>query len=230
MSTLSKIFWFTLGRGGVPVPEFLVVSRDGFAEVGVRTIKWFGKRGVENTFLSTGRGVLLSADFQRVGHLRHSFAGDRNERAGAVSHQNADGNDLFVDINFRIDRPQKAPYILQFVAKTDAELREKVFKTVARSRTRDFLARFRRTSSPGRRIGTRLLSSPKADCRRSSMVNGLILERISIMDYRFDPDYLRVITEKKVAEAKTLEVRAQMEAQREANKGFLTNPKGRSKR
>ena len=41
------------------------------------------------------------------------------------------------------------------------------------------------------------------------------------MDYRFDPDYLKVITEKKIAEAKTLEVKAQMEAQREANKRML---------
>jgi len=51
-----------------------------------------------------------------------------------------DGNDLFVDVTFsyRIE-PTNAPFILQYVAKSDVELREKVFKTVARSRTRDFL-------------------------------------------------------------------------------------------
>ena len=49
------------------------------------------------------------------------------------------------------------------------------------------------------------------------------------MDYRFDPDYLKVITEKKVAEAKTLEVRAQMEAQREANKRMLNESEGQVK-
>jgi hypothetical protein len=49
------------------------------------------------------------------------------------------------------------------------------------------------------------------------------------MDYRFDPDYLKVITEKKIAEAKTLEVRSQMEAQREANKRMLNESEGQVK-
>jgi hypothetical protein len=49
---------------------------------------------------------------------------------------------------------------------------------------------------------------------------------VAVMDYRFDPDYLKVITEKKVAEAKTLEVRAQMEAQREQNKRMLNESEG----
>jgi regulator of protease activity HflC (stomatin/prohibitin superfamily) len=58
---------------------------------------------------------------------------------------------------------------------------------------------------------------------------GIILERVAVMDYRFDPDYLKVITEKKVAEAKALEVRAQMEAQREANKRLLNESEGQVK-
>jgi regulator of protease activity HflC (stomatin/prohibitin superfamily) len=58
---------------------------------------------------------------------------------------------------------------------------------------------------------------------------GIILERVAVMDYRFDPDYLKVITEKKVAEAKTLEVRAQIEAQREANKRMLNEADGQVK-
>src|SRR5258708_40182430 len=51
-----------------------------------------------------------------------------------------DGNDLFVDMTFsyRIE-PTNAPFILQYVARNNLELREKVFKTVTRSRTRDFL-------------------------------------------------------------------------------------------
>src|SRR5258705_9579365 len=49
------------------------------------------------------------------------------------------------------------------------------------------------------------------------------------MDYRFEPDYLKVITEKNVAEAKTLEIRAQIEAQREANKRMLNEAEGQVK-
>jgi regulator of protease activity HflC (stomatin/prohibitin superfamily) len=58
---------------------------------------------------------------------------------------------------------------------------------------------------------------------------GIILERVAVMDYRFDPDYLKVITEKKIAEAKTLEIKAQMEAQREANKRLLNESEGQVK-
>jgi len=58
---------------------------------------------------------------------------------------------------------------------------------------------------------------------------GIILDRIGVMDYRFDPDYLKVITEKKIAEAKTLEVRAQMEAQREGNKRLINESEGQVK-
>jgi len=55
------------------------------------------------------------------------------------------------------------------------------------------------------------------------------VERVAVMDYRFDPDYLKVITEKKIAEAKTLEVRAQIEAQREGNKRLLNESEGQVK-
>ncbi len=49
--------------------------------------------------------------------------------------------------SYRID-PQKTPYICQYVGKSDLELREKVFKPVARSRTRPLLE-----YSVGRRSG-----------------------------------------------------------------------------
>jgi regulator of protease activity HflC (stomatin/prohibitin superfamily) len=141
-----------------------------------------------------------------------------------------DGNDLFVDVTFsyRID-PRKAPYIRQYVARNDLEVREKIFKTVARSRTRDFLGALSTdefTHTEGR---NKAVEQAKEGLQKIYDDYGIILERVAVMDYRFDPDYLKVITEKKIAEAKTLEVRAQMEAQREGNKRMLNESEGQVK-
>jgi regulator of protease activity HflC (stomatin/prohibitin superfamily) len=141
-----------------------------------------------------------------------------------------DGNDLFVDVTFsyRID-PQKAPYIRQFVAKSDLELREKVFKTVTRSRTRDFLGALSTDEFTHTEARNKAVDQAQAGLQAILSNYGIILERVAVMDYRFDPDYLKVITDKKIAEAKTLEVRAEMEAQREANKRMLNESEGQVK-
>jgi len=149
---------------------------------------------------------------------------------GQLTFKTRDGNDLFVDMTFsyRID-PQKAPFIRQYVAKSDLELREKVFKTVARSRTRDFLGALSTDEFTRTEERNRVVEFARAGLQTILEEYGIILERVAVMDYRFDPDYAKVITEKKIAEAKTLEVRAQMEAQREANKRMLNESEGQVK-
>ncbi len=130
--------------------------------------------------------------------------------------------------SYHID-PQKAPYIRQHVAKSDVELREKVFKTVARSRTRDFLGGLSTDEFTHTEDRNKAVELAKTGLQEIFDSYGIVLERVAVMDYRFDPDYLKVITEKKVAEAKTLEVRAQLEAQREANKRLLNESEGQVK-
>lgn len=133
-----------------------------------------------------------------------------------------------VTFSYHID-PQKAPDIRQYVAKNDLELREKVFKTVARSRTRDFLGALSTDQFTHTEERNKAVDLAKTGLQAIYSGYGIVLERVAVMDYRFDPDYLKVITEKKVAEAKTLEVRAQMEAQREANKRMYNESEGQVK-
>src|SRR5262249_30739122 len=129
-----------------------------------------------------------------------------------------DGNDLFVDVMFsyHIDPPQ-APHIRQYVARNDVDLREKVFKTVVRSRTRDFLGALSTDEFTHTEARNHAVDLAQEGLQEILAPYGIVLERVAVMDYRFDPEYLKVITEKKVAEAKALEIRAQMAAQREAN-------------
>src|SRR6516165_6014457 len=140
MKTLARVFWV-----GVALLLFLFFSFASYhatdsTEVGVRTIKWLGRKGVENTVYQPGAAYFFMPIFNDWDTFDTRLQVVEMKGPTQMPFKTRDGNDLFVDMTFsyRID-PQKAPYIRQYVARNDLELREKVFKTVARSRTRDFL-------------------------------------------------------------------------------------------
>lgn len=196
-------------------------------EVGVRTVKWLGKRGVEPRVYQPGAAYFFLPIFNDWDTFDTRLQVVELKEDAQLTLKTRDGNDLYVDVvfSYRLD-PAKAPYIRQFVAKNDLELREKVFKTVARSRTRDFLGMLSTDEFTHTEARNTAVDQAKIGLQEIYQQYGLILERVAIMDYRFDPDYLKVITDKKVAEAKTSEVRSQIEAQKEANKKMLNESEG----
>ncbi len=230
MNRLSRILLTCIGLLVILFLSFASYHATDSTEVGVRTVKWLGKKGVEQKVYQPGAAYFFLPIFNDWDTFDTRLQVVEMKGPGQLTLKTKDGNDLFVDVTFsyRID-PLQAPYIRQYVAKNDLELREKVFKTVARSRTRDFLGalstdEFTRTEDRNKAV---ILA--QAGLQNIYTNYGIILERVAVMDYRFDPDYLKVITEKKVAEAKTLEVRAQIEAQREANKRMLNESEGQVK-
>jgi regulator of protease activity HflC (stomatin/prohibitin superfamily) len=227
MRILAKIFWIS-----VAVLVFLFFSFASYhstdsTEVGVRTVKWLGKRGVENQVYQPGAAYFFPPIINEWDTFDTRLQVVEMKGPSQLVIKTRDGNDLFVDVTFsyRID-PQRAPYIRQYVAQSDAELREKAFLTVARSRTRDFLSALSTDEFTHTEDRNKAVEEAKKGLQTIYNEYGIILERVAVMDYRFDPDYLKVITEKKVAEAKTLEIRAQIEAQREANKRMLNESEG----
>ncbi|SRR6266702_7327994 len=230
MKTLAKIFWI-----GVTVLVFLFFSFASYhstdsTEVGVRTVKWFGRRGVQNQVYQPGAAYFFPPIINEWDTFDTRLQVVEMKGPGQLVIKTRDGNDLFVDVTFsyRIN-PERTPYIRQFVAKSDIELREKIFKTVARSRTRDFLGALSTDEFTHTEDRNKAVEQAKVGLQGIYDEYGITIERIAVMDYRFDPDYLKVITEKKVAEAKTLEIRAQIEAQREANKRMLNESEGQVK-
>src|SRR5215475_15570110 len=215
MKTFSKIFWICAAVLALIFLSSASYHATDSTEVGVRTIKFFGKRGVENTIYQPGSAYFFMPIFNEWDTFDTRLQVVEMKGPAQLILKTRDGNDLFVDVSFsyRIE-PTNAPFILQYVAKNDLELREKVFKTVARSRTRDFLGVLSTDEFTHTEDSNKAVELAKAGLQEIFTGYGIILERVAVMDYRFDPDYLKVITEKKVAEAKTLEVRAQMEAQR----------------
>src|SRR6266478_5001233 len=230
MSTAAKILWIAITCLVILFLSLSSYHATDSTEVGVRTIKWLGRRGVENKVYQPGSAYFFLPVLNAWDTFDTRLQVVEMKGPTQLILKTRDGNDLFVDVTFsyRID-PQKAPYIRQHVAKTDVELREKVFKTVARSRTRDFLGVLSTDEFTHTEDRNKAVELAKTGLQEIYTGYGIILERVAVMDYRFDPDYLKVITEKKVAEAKTLEIRAQMEAQREANKRMLNESEGQVK-
>ena len=230
MSIVGKILWT-----GVAILIILLFSLSSYhstdsTEVGVRTVKWLGKKGVENRVYQPGAAYFFLPVFNDWDTFDTRLQVVEMKGPSQLILKTRDGNDLFVDVTFsyHID-PQKTPFIRQFVAKSDLELREKVFKTVARSRTRDFLGALSTDEFTHTEDRNKAVELARLGLQGIFDNYGIVLERVAVMDYRFDPDYLKVITDKKVAEAKTLEVRAQIEAQREANKRMLNESEGQVK-
>jgi len=230
MKSLSKILWLGLGLLAFLFLSFASYHATDSTEVGVRTVKWLGRKGVENQVYQPGAAYFFLPIFNAWDTFDTRLQVVEMKGPGQLTFKTKDGNDLFVDVTFsyRID-PQKTPMIRQFVARSDLELREKIFKTVARSRTRDFLGALSTDEFTRTEERNKAVELAKTGLQKILDEYGIILERVAIMDYRFDPDYLKVITDKKIAEAKTLEIRAQMEAQREANKRMLNEADGQVK-
>jgi regulator of protease activity HflC (stomatin/prohibitin superfamily) len=231
MTTLGKLFWLGLIAATLLFLSFAGYHATDSTEVGVRTIKWLGKKGVENQVYQPGAAYFfLPIINDWTTYDTRLQIVEMKGPSSQLVFKTRDGNDLFVDVTFsyRID-PKKTPYIRQYVARSDIELREKVFNTVARSRTRDFLGSLSTDEFTRTEDRNKAVDLAKVGLQTIFDDYGIILERVAIMDYRFDPDYLKVITDKKIAEAKTLEVRAQMEAQREANKRMFNETEGQVK-
>ncbi len=230
MRTLARIFWVGVAFLLLLFFSFASYHATDSTEVGVRTVKWLGHKGVENKVYQPGAAYFFLPILNDWDTFDTRLQVVEMKGAAQMPFKTRDGNDLFVDMTFsyRID-PQKTPYIRQYVAKSDIELREKVFKTVARSRTRDFLGALSTEEFTRTEDRNKAVELAKTGLQGIFDNYGIILERVAVMDYRFDPDYLKVITEKKIAEAKTLEIRAQVEAQREANKRLLNESEGQVK-
>jgi regulator of protease activity HflC (stomatin/prohibitin superfamily) len=118
-------------------------------EVGVRTVKFaiWGVKGVEDRAYAPGSTYFFlpfindwhtfDTKLQNLEMTYVQSRGDRRTRDDLLF-KTIDGNDISLDviIAYRID-PQQAPNILQFVANNNDLLREKIVRTIARSKPRD---------------------------------------------------------------------------------------------
>jgi regulator of protease activity HflC (stomatin/prohibitin superfamily) len=214
------------------------VFSTGTTEVGVRTIKWslFGKSGVENKVYQPGATYFFLPIINewetfdaRLQIVEMTASVPKGDRPGGddIPFKTKDGNDIRIDVIFtyRVD-PLRAPYIRQFVAKDMVELKEKVFRTVARSKPRDYLGEYSTEEFYHAENRNKAAENAKQGLQSILSEYGIIVENVALMDYRFNADYQMIITNKKIADTKTKTLISEKDSTLEMNKKLLQDALG----
>ena len=210
----------------------------GETEVGVRTRKmaFIGSKGVEDRIYAPGATYfflpfindwhVFDTKLQNLEMTYSQVRGDRKSRDDLVL-KTIDGNDISLDviIAYRID-PNKAPHILQYVARDDATLRDKIVRTVARSKPRDIFGELKTEAFYV--ADAREAQSGKAREALQEILGpmGIIVEKVLTNDYRFNPEYQKAIEDKKVADQQVEKNKSAQHAAREEYKRKLEEAKG----
>jgi regulator of protease activity HflC (stomatin/prohibitin superfamily) len=210
----------------------------GTTEVGVRTVKWslFGKSGVENKVYQPGATYFFLPVFNewetfdarlQIVEMTASTGKGESHSADDIPFKTRDGNDIRIDVIFtyRVD-PQRAPFIRQFVAKDMVELKEKVFRTVARSKPRDYLGEYSTEEFYHAENRNKAAENAKVGLQAILGEYGIIVENVALMDYRFNADYQMIITNKKIADTKTKTLISERDSAVEMNKKLLQDAAG----
>ncbi len=203
----------------------------GETEVGVRTRKvaFVGAKGVEDRAYAPGATYFFLPFINdwhvfdtKLQNLEMTFSqvrGDRKSRDDLVL-KTIDGNDISLDviIAYRIDA-NMAPHILQYVARDDATLRDKIVRTVARSKPRDIFGELKTEAFYV--ADAREAQSGKARKALQEILGpmGIVVEKVLTNDYRFNPAYQKVEKNKSAQHAATEEYKRKLEEARgEVNK------------
>ena len=145
-----------------------------------------------------------------------------------VSTYPADGDtgiSLDVIIAYRID-PNKAPMIVQNVAVNDVELREKIVRTIGRSKPRDIFGELKTEEFYVAEKREAQAQKAKEILQQIFSPMGIIIERVLTKDYRFNPAYQKAIEDKKIADQKMEKNRSAQHAALEEYKRKTEEAKG----
>jgi regulator of protease activity HflC (stomatin/prohibitin superfamily) len=202
-TAILMLFLFTLS-GCVP-------HTTGETEVGVRTRKLalFGAQGVEEKSYAPGSTYFFmpfvndwhtfDTKLQNLEMTYQPSRGDREARDDLLF-KTVDGNDISLDviIAYRID-PDRAYHILQYVAETDLILRDKVIRTIARSKPRDIFGELK--TEEFYVAESREMQSQRAREILQKILHplGIIVEKVLTKNYRFNPKYQKAIEDKKTS-------------------------------
>ena len=229
MNLLMVAMLFTVG---------CVPHTTGETEVGIRTRKLalFGPKGVEDRVYAQGATYFFLPFINdwhvfdtKLQNLEMTFSDIRGDRKSQddLLFKTIDGNDISLDviIAYRIDA-DKAPYILQYVARDDTTLREKIVRTVARSKPRDIFGELKTEAFYVAESREAQASKAKDALQQILGPMGIIVEKVLTNDYRFNADYTKAIEDKKVADQQVEKNRSAQNAALEEYKRKLEEARG----
>ncbi len=215
-----------------------VLNSTGKTEVGVRTVKFalFGDQGVEDKIYPPGSTTFFlpfindwhtfDTKLQNLEMTAEVRRGDRNSKDDLLF-KTIDGNDISLDviIAYRID-PKMAPYILQHVATSDKALRDKVVRTIARSKPRDIFGELETEEFYITETRQAKAEQAKESLQKILGPYGIIVERVLTKDYRFNAEYQQAIEDKKIADQMVEKNKSAQNAAREEYLKELEMAKG----
>jgi regulator of protease activity HflC (stomatin/prohibitin superfamily) len=215
-----------------------VLYSTGSTEVGVRTRKlaFFGNKGVEDKIYAPGSTYIFlpfindwntfDTKLQNLEMVYDRSRGDRRSQDDLLF-KTIDGNDISLDviIAYRLDAA-KAPFVLQNVAQDDRTLREKIVRTIARSKPRDIFGEL--TTEEFYVADKREAQSQRAKDVLQEMLGplGIVVEKVLTKDYRFNKEYQKAIEDKKVADQQVQKNKSAQHAALEEYKRKLEEAKG----
>lgn len=210
----------------------------GKTEVGVRTkkIALWGKKGVEDKVYAPGSTSFFlplindwhtfDIKLQNLEMTIQTNRGDRNTKDDLLF-KTIDGNDISLDviIVYRID-PNQAPFILQHVATDNITLREKVVRTIARSKPRDIFGSLK--TEEFYVADKRAAKSEQSKDTLQEILGpyGVVVEKVLTKDYRFNHEYQKAIEDKKVADQQMEQNKSAQHAALEEYKKILEEARG----
>ena len=209
MKSLSRWILITVALLSLQACVFYTTGPN---EVGVRTRKLaiMNEKGVENRAYPAGSTFFFFPfinDFHtfdtREQNLKMTFSAESGDRKGRddLLFKTIDGNDISLDVivRYQIDA-QKAPHILSFVAPNNEVLKEKIVRTIARSKPRDIFGELK--TEEFYLSEKRDAQSEKARDVLQEMLSpmGVIVKSVLTEDYRFNEEYQKAIEDRKVAD------------------------------
>jgi hypothetical protein len=210
----------------------------GETEVGVRTRKlaFFGPKGVEEQTYAPGATYFFPPVINdwnvfdtKLQNLEMTLSHERGDRKvqDDLIFKTIDGNDICLDviIAYRID-VNKAPHILQYVARNDQTLRDKIVRTIARSKPRDIFGELKTEAFYVAESREAQANKAKDELQKILGPMGIIVEKVLTNDYRFNAEYTKAIEDKKVADQQVEKNKSAQHAAIEEYKRKLEETKG----
>ena len=215
-----------------------ILQTTGDTEVGVRTRKmaFIHSRGVEEKVYAPGSTYFFLPYINdwhtfdiKDQNLEMTFTlkkGDRDTRDDLLF-KTIDGNDISLDviITYQID-PEKAPYILQYVAPDNQSLEEKIVRTVARSKPRDVFGELKTEEFYVTEMREVQADRAKAVMQEILGPMGVIVKTVLTRDYRFNEDYQKAIEDRKIADQQAEKNKSAQRAALEEYKRKLEQARG----
>ena len=215
-----------------------ILQTTGDTEVGVRTRKmaFIHSRGVEEKVYAPGSTYFFLPYINdwhtfdiKDQNLEMTFTlkkGDRDTRDDLLF-KTIDGNDISLDviITYQID-PEKAPYILQYVAPDNHSLEEKIVRTVARSKPRDVFGELKTEEFYVTEMREVQADRAKAVMQEILGPMGVIVKTVLTRDYRFNEDYQKAIEDRKIADQQAEKNKSAQRAALEEYKRKLEQARG----